>query len=125
LPVKNRLPAPFFTNDPDVAAELPDIVKLAVLLIVLLVPFARVKLRLLVELAVVTLSVPPPNTRLDALLLELPNDPVAPPFPRVETLTVPELITVAPEYVLFAPSVVVPELLNVKPPLPEMTPERL
>jgi hypothetical protein len=110
-----------------VAAVVPDSVSdCEVTLIVLVVPSVSVKLRLLEEAEVpVTRSVPPPKMRLDAALLEFPNDPATPPLPKVETLTVPELITVAPEYVLFAASVVVPDPLNAKPPLPEIIPFRL
>ena len=93
-------------------------------LMVLVVPLVSVKLRLLVEMPVAR-SVPPPKTRLDAALVEFPKDPVTLPFPRVDMLTVPELITVPPEYVLLAASVVVPLPLNVKPPLPDMIPLRL
>jgi hypothetical protein len=65
-------------------------------LIVPVVPFETVNPRSVVTLAPVYESVPPPNTRLEVALLDLPMLLLPPPLASVVTLSVPALIVVIP-----------------------------
>ena len=100
LPESVSIPAPAFVRLPLAVAPLPEMASAVVTLIVLEVPFVRVKLRSVEPLAPVKSRVPPPNTRFPAAFVELPSAPATPPLVIEAMLSVPALIVVAPVKVL-------------------------
>ena len=99
MPVKRSIPAPLLVRLPVVAADVPEIVKVAVASdteIVLDVEAVSVKLRSVELPEPVHCSVPPPSTRFEAVVAEAPILLFELPLAIVPMLSVPALIVVTP-----------------------------
>jgi hypothetical protein len=96
-PERISVPAPAFVSAPVVLVLAPEIVKvLAVTSNDEVVAAVNVKFLFVEAVAPVYCSVPPPSTKLLAVVLAAPRFPATPPLPIVPTLSTPALIVVTP-----------------------------
>ena len=94
-----RVPTPDLVSAPVVAVLAPDIVNVTsdvATSIVEVVPAVNVKFLLVEAVSPVYCKVPPPKTKLDAVVAAAPKLPETSPFPIDAILKVPPLIVVTP-----------------------------